>query len=301
MHKAGFVSILGKPNVGKSTLMNKIVGEKLSIITSKAQTTRHRIRGIVSGEEHQVVFSDTPGIIDAAYKLHEGMMNFVSSSLQDADVVLYLTEVGAEKALAREKENESLNHKILEKLARFEIPVFLVINKIDTIEQNDLEEVIEIWKEVLPKALIRPVSALKGAFVPQLFDEILENIPESPAYFPKDELTDFPLKFFIAEIIREKIFLYYKKEVPYSCEVEIESFKDEEDIVRIRALIYVARKSQKGILIGHQGKALKRLGTEARLSIQDFLQKKVFLETFVKVEDNWRNTDRGLKRFGYLN
>ncbi len=300
MHKAGFVSILGNPNVGKSTLMNKIVGERLSIITSKAQTTRHRIRGIVSGEDHQVVFSDTPGIIDAAYKLHEGMMNFVSSSLQDADVVLYLTEVGAEKALEREKENESLNHKILEKLARFDIPVFLVINKIDTIEQDDLDEVIEVWKKVLPNALIRPVSALKGAFVPQLFQEILENMPESPAYFPKDELTDLPMKFFIAEIIREKIFIYYKKEVPYSCEVEIESFKEEEEIVRIRALIYVARKSQKGILIGHQGKALKRLGTEARMSIQDFLQKKVFLETFVKVEDNWRNTERGLKRFGYL-
>lgn len=281
--------------------MNKIVGEPLSIITSKAQTTRHRIRGIVNDEYHQLVFSDTPGIIDAAYKLHEGMMSFVSNSLQDADAILYLTEVGAEKALDKDKENESLNHKILEKISRFDIPVFLVINKIDTIDQEQLDALIAIWKERLPNALVRPVSALKGAFVKELLEELKTKMPENPPYFPQDELTDLPLKFFISEIIREKIFLNYKKEIPYSCEVEIEEFKDSEKIVHIRAVIYVARKSQKGILIGHQGKMLKKVGTEARLSIQDFLQKKVFLETYVKVEENWRNTEKGLKRFGYLN
>ena len=300
MFKAGFISILGKPNVGKSTLMNRIVGERLSIITSKAQTTRHRIRGIVNGDNHQLVFSDTPGIIDAAYKLHEGMMNFVSNSIQDADAVLYLTELGAEKALKREEE-ESLNFKIIQKLNKLKVPVFLVINKIDKVEQSELEEVIKVWEELMPTALIRPVSALKGAFVKELFEELKEKMPESPAYFPEDELTDLPLRFFISEIIREKIFLNYKKEVPYSTEVEIEEFKDEPEIVRIRAVIYVARKSQKGIIIGHQGKMLKKVGTEARISIQDFLQKKVFLETYVKVEENWRNTDKGLKRFGYLN
>jgi len=300
MFKSGFVSILGKPNVGKSTLMNQIVGEPLSIITSKAQTTRHRIRGIVSGDDHQLVFSDTPGIIDAAYKLHEGMMNFVLNSLQDADAILYLTEVGAEKSLEREQKEESLNSKIIDRLQKFEIPVFLVVNKIDTVEQEQLEEVMSIWKEKLPNALIRPVSALKGAFVKELFEELKDKMPENPAYFPTDELTDLPLKFFIGEIIREKIFLNYKKEVPYSCEVEVEEFKDEEDIVRIRALIYVARKSQKGIIIGHQGKMLKKVGTEARISIQNFLQKKVFLQTYVKVEENWRQSERGLKRFGYL-
>jgi len=300
MFKAGFISILGKPNVGKSTLMNRIVGERLSIITSKAQTTRHRIRGIVNGDNHQLVFSDTPGIIDAAYKLHEGMMNFVSNSIQDADAVLYLTELGAEKALKREEE-ESLNFKIIQKLNKLKVPVFLVINKIDKVEQSELEEVIKVWEELMPTALIRPVSALKGAFVKELFEELKEKMPESPAYFPEDELTDLPLRFFISEIIREKIFLNYKKEVPYSTEVEIEGFKDEPEIVRIRAVIYVARKSQKGIIIGHQGKMLKKVGTEARISIQDFLQKKVFLETYVRVEENWRNTDKGLKRFGYLN
>lgn len=301
MFRSGFISILGRPNVGKSSLMNKIVGEPLSIITSKAQTTRHRIRGIVNDEYHQLVFSDTPGIIDAAYKLHEGMMSFVSNSLQDADAILYLTEVGAEKALDKDKENESLNHKILEKISRFDIPVFLVINKIDTIDQEQLDALIAIWKERLPNALVRPVSALKGAFVKELLEELKTKMPENPPYFPQDELTDLPLKFFISEIIREKIFLNYKKEIPYSCEVEIEEFKDSEKIVHIRAVIYVARKSQKGILIGHQGKMLKKVGTEARLSIQDFLQKKVFLETYVKVEENWRNTEKGLKRFGYLN
>jgi len=301
MFKAGFISILGKPNVGKSTLMNRIVGERLSIITSKAQTTRHRIRGIVNGDNHQLVFSDTPGIIDAAYKLHEGMMNFVSNSIQDADAVLYLTELGAEKALKREEEEESLNFKIIQKLNKLKVPVFLVINKIDKVEQSELEGVIKVWEQLMPTALIRPVSALKGAFVKELFEELKEKMPESPAYFPEDELTDLPLRFFISEIIREKIFLNYKKEVPYSTEVEIEGFKDEPEIVRIRAVIYVARKSQKGIIIGHQGKMLKKVGTEARISIQDFLQKKVFLETYVKVEENWRNTDKGLKRFGYLN
>lgn len=300
MFKAGFISILGKPNVGKSTLMNRIVGERLSIITSKAQTTRHRIRGIVNGDNHQLVFSDTPGIIDAAYKLHEGMMNFVSNSIQDADAVLYLTELGAEKALKREEE-ESLNFKIIQKLNKLKVPVFLVINKIDKVEQSELEGVIKVWEELMPTALIRPVSALKGAFVKELFEELKEKMPESPAYFPEDELTDLPLRFFISEIIREKIFLNYKKEVPYSTEVEIEEFKDEPEIVRIRAVIYVGRKSQKGIIIGHQGKMLKKVGTEARISIQDFLQKKVFLETYVRVEENWRNTDKGLKRFGYLN
>lgn len=292
MHKAGFVNIIGAPNVGKSTLMNVLVGERLSIITSKAQTTRHRILGIVNDDDYQIIFSDTPGIIDPAYKMHEGMMNFVNSAISDADVILAMVEV---------HEKTFKDENILERLQKTATPVVLLINKIDQIEQDLLEEKVNYWAEQVPNAKVFPVSALHNFNVDQVIMEIKVALPESPPFYDKDTLTDKPEKFFVSEIIREKILLNYKKEIPYSCEVEIEEFKDEEKIIRIRAVIMVIRDSQKGIIIGHQGKPLKKVGTQARLDMEKFFDKKVFLELYVKVNKDWRNNETQLKRFGYLN
>lgn len=289
-HKAGFVNILGNPNVGKSTLMNALVGEKLSIITSKAQTTRHRIMGIVSGDDFQIVYSDTPGIVDTAYKLHESMMNFVESALIDADVFLYLVEV-----------NQRIkNDTIIEKINQSGIPTLVLINKIDLSTQEKVVDSMAFWKEKMPEAEIIPMSALNNFNIEKVLDTILEKLPESPAYFSKDELTDKSERFFAQEIIREKILLNYQKEIPYSSEVEVEEFKEEEAIIKMRANIYVARTTQKGILIGHQGSMLKKVGTQARIDMEAFFGKKVFLELYVRVQKDWRNNDRDLKRFGYL-
>ncbi len=290
-HKAGYINIIGKPNVGKSTLMNELVGERLSIITSKAQTTRHRILGIVNEDDYQMIFSDTPGVVEAKYKLHEGMNNFVFSTFQDADVFLFVVEIN------EKPENQ---HILVERLAKIKTPVILILNKIDLSEQQLIEEKIGLWKEKLPVAEIIPVSALHKFNVDGIMTTILSKIPESPPFFPKDELTDKPVRFFISEIIREKILMHYKQEIPYSSEVVVESYKNEEKIVKIRAVIYVMRDSQKGIIIGKGGSALKRVGVEARRDIERFLQKKVFLETFVKVDKDWRNDERKLKRYGYL-
>jgi GTPase len=292
MHKSGFVNIIGSPNVGKSTLMNVLVGEKLSIITSKAQTTRHRILGIVNDEEHQIVFSDTPGIVDPAYKMHEGMMTFVKSAISDADVLLVMVEV---------KERHFKDEDILEKLQKTSIPVILLLNKIDEIDQSLLEEKVNYWQEQLPKAKVYPISALHEFNVDQVLLEIKALLPEGPPFYDKDQLTDKPEKFFVSEIIREKILMNYKKEIPYSCEVEVEEFKEEPNIIRIRAVIMVIRESQKGIIIGHQGKELKRVGTKARIDMEKFFDKKIFLQLFVKVNKDWRNNEAQLKRFGYLN
>jgi GTP-binding protein Era len=292
MHKAGFVNIIGAPNVGKSTLMNILVGERLSIITSKAQTTRHRILGIVNDEEYQIIFSDTPGIVDPAYKMHEGMMNFVRSALTDADVLLVMIEV---------REREFKDKSILEKLQKIDTPIILLINKIDEIDQSLLEEKVNYWKDQIPNSKVFPISALHNFNVDQVLMEIKDALPESPPFYDKDALTDKPEKFFVSEIIREKILMNYKKEIPYSCEVEVEEFKEDKKIIRIRAVIMVIRDSQKGIIIGHQGKSLKKVGTEARLDMENFFDKKVFLELYVKVNKDWRNNETQLKRFGYLN
>jgi len=292
MHKSGFVNIIGNPNVGKSTLMNVLVGEKLSIITSKAQTTRHRIIGIVNDEEHQIIFSDTPGFVKPIYKMHEGMMTFVRSAISDADVILFMVEA---------KENELKHIEILEKLKKTSIPVLLLINKIDEIDQEFLEGKVAFWKNELPKAKIFPLSALHNFNVDQILLEIKNLLPKAPPFYDKDQLTDKPEKFFVAEIIREKILMHYKKEVPYSCEVVIEEFKEEPTIIRIRAVIMVIRESQKGIIIGHQGKDLKIIGTLARKEMEQFFEKKVFLEMYVKVNKDWRNNEKQLKNFGYLN
>lgn len=289
-HKAGFVNILGNPNVGKSTLMNALVGEKLSIITSKAQTTRHRIMGIVSGEDFQIVYSDTPGIVDTAYKLHESMMNFVESALVDADVFLYLVEV----------KQRIKNDAIIERINQSGIPTIVLINKIDLSNQETVVESMAFWKERMPEAEVIPMSALNDFNIEKVLDTILEKLPESPAYFSKDELTDKSERFFASEIIREKILLNYQKEIPYSTEVEVEEFKEEEKIIKMRANIYVARDTQKGIIIGHQGSMLKKVGTSARIDMEAFFGKKVFLELYVRVQKDWRNNDRDLKRFGYL-
>jgi len=291
-HKAGFVSIIGSPNVGKSTLMNAMVGERLSIITSKAQTTRHRIQGIVNGKDFQIVYSDTPGIIKPCYKLHEGMMKFVKSALSDADVMLLVTDVF-------EKEFKDIN--TLEKIQKTKANVLLLLNKIDLSDQEKVEEQLSYWQTIIPLAEVVPISALKEFNIEKVFNRILELIPESPPYYPKDELTDKPERFFASEIIREKILLNYNQEIPYACEVVIESFKEDKKIIRIRAEIMVARDSQKGILIGHKGSKLKKVGTEARKDLEDFLQKKVFLELFVKVNKDWRNKEPQLKRYGYIN
>ena len=288
MHKAGFVNIIGNPNVGKSTLMNAFVGEKLSIITSKAQTTRHRIFGIVSGDDFQVVFSDTPGIIKPSYALQASMMDFVKSAFEDADILIYMVEIG-EKELKDEVFFNRIN----------KLPVLLLINKVDTSDQSTLEEQVAYWKEKVPRAEIFPISALRNFQTEVVFNRIIELLPESPAFFPKDQLTDKPERFFVNEIIREKILLHYKKEIPYSVEVETESFADSETIIHIRAVIMVERESQKGIIIGHKGEALKRVGVEARTDLEKFFGKQIHLELFVKVNKDWRSNARQLRRFGY--
>jgi GTP-binding protein Era len=289
-HKAGFVNIIGNPNVGKSTLMNALVGERLSIITSKAQTTRHRILGIVNEEDYQIVFSDTPGIIKPAYELQSSMMDFVKTAFEDADILLYMVEIG---------EKDLKDESFFDKIRNADIPVILVLNKIDTSEQSILEEQMEFWNKKVPNALIYPISALENFNVRELKEEIVRLLPESPPYFPKDQLTDKPERFFVNETIREKILKLYKKEVPYAVEIETESFKEEENIIRIRSVIMVERDTQKGIIIGHKGSSLKKVGTEARKDLEKFFGKKVFLELYVKVNKNWRSSNRELRRFGY--
>ncbi len=289
-HKAGFVNIIGNPNVGKSTLMNRLVGEKISIITSKSQTTRHRIKGIVNTDDYQIVYSDTPGVLKPNYKLQESMLNFSTSALVDADIILYVTDV---------VESIDKNIDFLSKVQRSYAPVLLVINKIDLTDQAKLEELFEAWKKILPKAEIFPMSAKENFNVDNLFNRIVEMLPEGDPFFPKDELTDLPSKFFVNEIIREKILLHYEKEIPYSVEVQVEEFLEEDKIIHIGAVIYVERESQKGIIIGHKGDALKRIGTEARKDIEAFFDKKVFLRLFVKLSKDWRNKENNLKGFGY--
>ena len=289
-HKAGFVNIIGNPNVGKSTLMNALVGEKLSIITAKAQTTRHRILGIVNGEDHQIVISDTPGIIKPAYELQESMMDFVKSAFEDADILIYMVEVG---------EKELKNEAFFNKIINSKIPVILLLNKIDQSTQEEIEQKINYWKEKVPNAFVYVISALEKFNIEAVFSKVLDLLPESPAFYPKDQLTDKPERFFVNENIREKILKHYKKEIPYSVEVETEDFTEEDTIIRIRAVIMVERETQKGIIIGHKGTALKRVGTEARKDLEKFFDKKVFLELYVKVNKNWRSNERQLKRFGY--
>ncbi len=290
MHKAGFVNIVGNPNVGKSTLMNVLVGERLSIITSKAQTTRHRITGIVNGEDYQIVFSDTPGVLKPKYKLQESMLDFSQSALIDADILLYITDT---------VETVTKNDEFLEKVRRMEVPLLLVINKVDLSDQKRLEKQVDELKELLPKAEIIPVSALHRFNTDYLMKRIRELLPECPPYFGKDALTDKPTRFFVSEIIREKILLYYQKEIPYSVEVLVEQFKQQAGRVDIRAAIIVERENQKGIIIGHGGAALKKVGTAARQDIEKFLDEKVYLELFVKVEKDWRSRENALKEFGY--
>lgn len=289
-HKAGFVNIVGNPNVGKSTLMNQLVGEQISIATFKAQTTRHRIMGIVNTPEAQVVFSDTPGVLKPNYKMQEMMLAFSESALADADILLYVTDV---------RETPTKNMDFLEKVSKMEIPVILLINKIDESEQNQLGDLVETWHKLLPKAEILPISAKNKFGTEVLMKRILELLPESPAYFDKDQLTDKPAKFFVSEIIREKILRYYDKEIPYSVEVAVERFKEDERLIRINAVIYVERDSQKGIIIGHQGQALKKVSAEARKSLEQFFGKKIFLETYVKVDKDWRSSKRELRLFCY--
>ncbi|KAA1245403.1 GTPase Era [Aquimarina sp. RZ0] len=291
-HKAGFVNIIGNPNVGKSTLMNAFVGEKLSIITSKAQTTRHRILGIVNGDEFQVILSDTPGIIKPAYELQESMMGFVKSAFEDADVLIYMVEIG---------EKELKDEAFFNKITSSKIPVFLLLNKIDKSNQDQLEEQVQFWAQKVPNAELYPISALENFNVKEVFDRIVELLPDSPPFYPKDQLTDKPERFFVNEAIREKILMHYKKEIPYSVEVETEEFVEDEKIIRIRSVIMVERDSQKGIIIGHKGSALKRVGTEARITLEKFFGKQIHIELFVKVNKNWRNNERQLKRFGYNN
>jgi GTP-binding protein Era len=289
-HKAGFVSIVGKPNAGKSTLMNALVGEKLSIITSKAQTTRHRIMGILNGDDFQIVYSDTPGIIEPKYELHRSMMRFVSHSLEDADIVLVVTDIYE----TFEEED------VLNRLNHLEVPLFVLLNKVDLAkDEATVNEKIAYWKSKLKAKEIIPISALKGFNIDKVMNLLLESLPVHPPYYDKDQLTDKPERFFAAEIIREKIFLHYKKEIPYSCQVVITDFKDEPDIIRMRAQIYVERDSQKGIIIGNKGDAIKRVGTEARIEMENFFQKKVFLEQHVKVEPDWRTKENKLKNFGF--
>jgi len=289
-HKAGYVNIIGNPNVGKSTLMNALIGQKLSIITHKAQTTRHRILGILNEKEYQIVFSDTPGVIEPAYKLQENMMNFVHTAFQDADVLIYMIEVG-EKGLK--------DQKLFERLKKTSVPVLMLLNKIDLAEQDFVAQEMERWGEKLPNAELLPISALNNFNLDIIKKKLVEMLPVSPPYYDKDAITDKSERFFIEEIIREKILKHYKKEIPYSVQIEVEEFFEEEDIIRIRAIIYVMRESQKGIIIGHQGLGLKRIGTEARRDIERMLDKKVFLATPVKVKKNWRNDNQQLKKFGY--
>ena len=290
VHKSGFVNIIGNPNVGKSTLMNALVGEKLSIITPKAQTTRHRILGIVNHDDYQIVLSDTPGILKPAYELQSSMMDFVKSALDDADILIYMVEVG---------EKELKNEAFFNKIINSSIPVILLLNKIDTSTQEEVEEKVEYWKAKVPNALVFVISALERFNVDSLFEKIIELLPEGPAYYPKDQLTDKPERFFVNEKIREKILIHYKKEIPYSVEVETEEFTEEEHIVRIRSVIMVERDTQKGIIIGHKGSAIKRVGAEARKDLEKFFEKKVYIELYVKVNKNWRSDNTQLKRFGY--
>ena len=289
-HKAGFVNIIGNPNVGKSTLMNAFVGERLSIITSKAQTTRHRILGIVNGEDFQMILSDTPGIIKPAYELQASMMDFVKSAFEDADVLIYIVEIG-EQGLKDEA--------FFNKIAHSEVPVLLLLNKIDKSNQEQLEEQVKYWAEKVPTAEIHPISALEGFNVSEVFNRIIELLPESPAFYPKDTLTDKPERFFVNEIIREKILIHYKKEIPYSVEIETSEFFEEDKIIRMRSVIMVERETQKGIIIGHKGAALKRVGVEARKDLEKFFGKQVHLELYVKVNKNWRSDSKQLRRFGY--
>ena len=289
-HKAGFVNIIGNPNVGKSTLMNAFIGERLSIITSKAQTTRHRILGIVNGEDFQMILSDTPGIIKPAYELQASMMEFVKSAFEDADVLIYMVEIG---------ETELKDEAFFAKITNSKIPVLLLINKIDKSSQDEVESKISYWKSKVPNAEVFVISALENFNVQGVFDRILELLPESPAYYPKDQLTDKPERFFVNEAIREKILLHYKKEIPYSVEVDTEEFFESDKIIKIRSVIMVERDTQKGIIIGHKGAALKRVGTEARIDLEKFFDKKIHLELYVKVNKDWRNNQRQLRRFGY--
>lgn len=289
-HKAGFVNIIGNPNVGKSTLMNALVGERLSIITSKAQTTRHRILGIVNGEDFQIVFSDTPGIIKPAYELQSSMMDFVKSAFEDADILVYMVETG---------EKELKDEAFFNKIVHSKIPVLLLLNKIDKSSQEQLEEQVDLWKEKVPNAEIIPLSALENFNVQTVFDRIVSLLPESPPYYPKDTLTDKPERFFVNETIREKILLNYDKEIPYAVEVETEEFLEDDDIIRIRAVIMVERDTQKGIIIGHKGAAIKKVGIQAREDLEKFFGKKIHIEMFVKVNKDWRSNNYQLKRFGY--
>lgn len=288
-HRAGFVNIIGNPNVGKSTLMNQLVGEKVSIMTSKAQTTRHRIKGIVNGDDYQIVYSDLPGVLDPAYMMQKYMMRFVTDSLQDADIILYLIECGETK----------YNEKLVEKIKAMSIPVVFIINKTDKYTEEQVEESKNRWQSVFPEADVFAISALRGINIDALRERIIALLPECPPYFPKDALTDRPTRFFVAELIREQLLLQYKKEIPYSVEVVVESFKEELDLIRIAATLYVERPTQKAIIIGSKGSAIKKLGTDARLSIEDFLQKHVYLDLSVKVLPDWRNKEPLMKKFGY--
>ena len=292
MHKAGFVNIIGNPNVGKSTLMNAFIGEKLSIITSKAQTTRHRILGIVNGDDFQVILSDTPGIIKPAYELQSSMMDFVKSAFDDADILIYMVEIG---------EKELKDEAFFEKIKSSKAPVLMLLNKIDTSNQEQLEAQAALWQQNVTNAEFFPISALEGFNVKNVLDRIIELLPESPAYYPKDQLTDKPERFFVNECIREKILIHYKKEIPYAVEVLTEEFFEEEEIIRMRSVIMVERETQKGIVIGHKGSALKRVGVEARKDLEKFFGKQVHLELYVKVNKNWRSNQNQLKRFGYNN
>ena len=289
-HKAGYVNIIGNPNVGKSTLMNALVGERLSIITSKAQTTRHRILGIVNGDDFQILFSDTPGIIKPAYELQASMMDFVKSAFEDADVLIYMVEIG---------EKELKDERFFNKITSSKTPVLLLINKIDKATQEEVEEKLVYWQEKVPNAEVFLISALEKFNIEGVFNTILEKLPESPAFYPKDQLTDKPERFFVNEAIREKILMHYSKEIPYAVEIETEEFFEEEKLIKIRAIIMVERNTQKGIIIGHKGAALKRVGTEARKDLQKFFQKKIHLELYVKVNKDWRSNKNQLKRFGY--
>ena len=289
-HKSGFVNIIGSPNVGKSTLMNQLVGEKLSIITSKMQTTRHRIMGMVNDEDYQIVFSDTPGIIDPAYRLHENMMKFVSEALKDADVILMVTDIYEDPEKMQDR---------LDQINQLNVPTLLLLNKIDLSNQKSMEKMVDFWKSKLPTAQILPISALHNMSIQFILPKILEWLPENPPYFDKDQLTNKNMRFFISEIVREKILKIYQKEVPYSCEVVVEEYKEDEKIVRIRANIMVSRTSQKSIVIGHQGKKIKKLGIESRVDIESFIGKKVHLELFVKVDKDWRDKESKLKKYGY--
>ncbi len=289
MHKAGFVNILGNPNVGKSTLMNTLLGEKLSIITPKAQTTRHRILGIANGVDYQIVFSDTPGILSPNYKLQEQMMQFVKSALEDADLYIVLTEVA----------DTPIDKNILQRIEKSGVPVMLLVNKVDLVTADEVDMMCKKWQDAYPGWYVIPVSALHGQHIDKVLNKILDLLPESPPFYPKDELTDKPVRFFVAETVREKVLMQYHQEIPYSVEVAVDTFQEEPNLVRIRCVIHVARESQKGIIIGNKGSALKKVGTEARKSLEDFLGKKVFLELHVKVSKNWREDEVQLRRFGY--